>query len=163
MIDGKKVVTIPQTVIVHKYYYTGDRSFQAPLLKGGPTIVVFQHPETGCQAMLEVQMLPGAPRITYRREFIEYDFGEQSIRLEVGNIGLWGKVHEPRVKYRRHGRTQAEKKQAHARKVRAFFAPLTGLFRGDSLEGEKNVDKRGIVLPEANITDDLEGTIPTIR
>src|SRR5437870_1587189 len=38
--EGRVVVDIPPTVLVHRYYYTGDRSFQARLLPGGPCIVV---------------------------------------------------------------------------------------------------------------------------
>src|SRR5258707_834397 len=37
---GAILVDIPPTVLVHRYYYTGDRSFQARLLPGGPCVVV---------------------------------------------------------------------------------------------------------------------------
>lgn len=164
VIDGKKIVTIPQAVIVHKYYYTGDRSFQGPLLKGGPTIVVFHHPATGCQEMLEVQMLPGAPRITYRRDFIEYDFGERAIRLEIGEVGLLGRSDAPSVKYRRKGRMHRDNKDKENEKIRTFFAPLTRLFGEESTDGATlKPNRTDIFPPEANITDDLEGTVPTVR
>ena len=55
------VVDIPPTILVHKYYYTGDRSFQGPSLPGGPSIVVAAHPRTGDRTYVPVQLLPGAP------------------------------------------------------------------------------------------------------
>src|SRR5262245_125102 len=45
--SGRVIVDIPPTVLVHRYYYTGDRSFQYKMLPGGPCIVVASHPKTG--------------------------------------------------------------------------------------------------------------------
>jgi hypothetical protein len=93
--NGEKLVDIPPTVLVHKYYYTGDRSFQAQLLPGGPTIVVVNHPKTGERCYVEVQMMPGAPRVTYTVHGIEYDFGEHGIKLAFRPV-----TQKPFVRYR---------------------------------------------------------------
>ncbi len=87
-------VDIPPTVLVHRYYYTGDRSFQAPLLPGGPSVVVVNHPRTGERLYLPVQMLPGAPRVTYTDSCIEYDYGTQGITIKFA----W--ICGPKVVYR---------------------------------------------------------------
>jgi len=79
--DGVRHVDIPPTVIVHNYYYTGDRDFRGPSFPGGPSVVVVSHPATGERQYLEVQMLPGSPRITYRKSYIDYNFGERRIRV----------------------------------------------------------------------------------
>ena len=46
--DGLKV-DIPPAVHVHRYYYSGDKEIQGPIVAGGPTIVVAKHPKTGQQ------------------------------------------------------------------------------------------------------------------
>lgn len=87
-------VDIPPSVLVHKYYYTGDRSFQAQLLPGGPVIIVVTHPRTGERCYVQTQMLPGAPRVTYAARSIEYDYGSHGMTLHFGLFG------QPTVKYR---------------------------------------------------------------
>lgn len=91
--DGTKQIDIPPTVLVHKFYYTGDRSFQGPLLTGGPVIVTVSHPKTLERLYVPLVLPPGAPRVTYRRESIRYDYGPQSITL------TWGLCGNPRVDY----------------------------------------------------------------
>lgn len=91
---GQLRVDLPPTVLIHKYYYTGDRSFQAQLLPGGPTILVVSHPKTGERCYIETQMLPGAPRVTYTAHEIDYDYGAHGMTL---CFGLFGK---PKVTYR---------------------------------------------------------------
>lgn len=92
--NGKMIVEIPPVVLVHRYYFTGERSFQAQLLPGGPTIVVFNHPKTGERTYIDVQMPPGAPRVTYTDHAIEYDFGNTGVTVCFGLLG------NPSVKYR---------------------------------------------------------------
>lgn len=91
---GRTVVDIPPTVLVHRYYYTGDRSFQGPMLPGGPSIIVVHHPKSGDQLYVQAQMLPGAPRVSYTSCSIEYDYGPQAIILKFGHHG------NPSVVYR---------------------------------------------------------------
>ncbi len=55
-------VDIPPTVLVHRYYYSGDRSFQGPLL-------------------------PGAPRVFYSARSIEYDYGSHSTFIRFPKYG----------------------------------------------------------------------------
>ncbi|MCC7423435.1 MAG: hypothetical protein IT428_24425 [Planctomycetaceae bacterium] len=97
---GGPVVTIPPTIIVHRYYYTGDRKFQGPTLPGGPTILVVHHPRTGEQLNLTVQMLPGAPRIEYSRNEITYDFGRRKMTVDFGRAPrLFCGERDPDVSY----------------------------------------------------------------
>ncbi len=92
--NGTMTVEIPPVVLVHRYYFTGERSFQAQFLPGGPTIVVANHPKTGERCYIDVQMPPGAPRVTYTDHAIEYDFGDTSVSVCFGIFG------NPSVKYR---------------------------------------------------------------
>ncbi len=87
-------VDIPPAVLVHKYYYTGDRSFQAQMLPGGPVILVVNHPRTGERCYIQTNLLPGAPRVTYTAKSIEYDYGSHGITLRFGLFG------HPKVTYR---------------------------------------------------------------
>lgn len=91
---GNMIVDIPPVVLVHRYYFTGERSFQAQLLPGGPSIVVVNHPKTGERCYIDVQMPPGAPRVTYTHHSIEYDFGDTGVSVVFGLFG------HPSVKYR---------------------------------------------------------------
>lgn len=89
-------VDIPPAVLVHRYYYTGDRSFQAQMLPGGPVIVVANHPLTNERCYIPVQMIPGAPLVRYTAHAIEYDFRQHGISVVFGRFG------PPTVKYRSH-------------------------------------------------------------
>lgn len=91
---GEATIDIPPVVLVHRYYYSGDRSFQGPMLPGGPSILVVNHPKTGERLYVEAQMMPGAPRITYTGHGIEYDYGQQAVSLRFGLLG------KPKVMYR---------------------------------------------------------------
>lgn len=95
---GQMQVEIPPVVLVHRYYYTGDRSFQGPMLPGGPSIIVAHHPQSGERLYVPVQMMPGAPRVTYTAHSIVFDYGEQGTTVHFGQAG------SHKVKYRT-GRT----------------------------------------------------------
>ena len=84
---GVQQIDIPPTVLVHKFYYTGDRSFQGPMLPGGPMIVSVTHPKTQERVYVPVMLPPGAPRVTYTSHAIRYDFGPQSVTLAFGACG----------------------------------------------------------------------------
>jgi len=90
--NGVMDVDIPPTIIVHKYYYSGDRSFRGPYIPGGPSVVVAGHPRTGERVYVPTMMFPGFPTVTYRSSSIRYDYGPQSVEVCFG----WFK---PRVVY----------------------------------------------------------------
>lgn len=114
---GRLAVEVPPTVIVHHYYYTGDRNFQGPLVPGGPTILVVAHPVTGERLYVEVQMLPGVPRVTYRRKSITYDFGRRRMVVEFPLCGA------PKVRYCESDRLDdaREALNTHADHARSWF------------------------------------------
>jgi hypothetical protein len=139
--DGVARVDIPPTVLVHRFYYTGDRSFQGPMLPGGPSIIVVNHPADGERLYLEVQMLPGAPRVIYTRHEIEYNYGVQSIILSFGAHG------RPKISYRQGVSlaTQvrvagAQVRQSTVRLVERTGAPAAARM---VLQGTKNVAETG--------------------
>lgn len=99
---GDLQVEIPPTVLVLKYYYTGNRTFQGPMLPGGPSILVINHPKTGERCYLSVQMLPGAPRVNYCERSVEFDYGENAIIVVFPFFG------SPTIKYR-NGTTWSHK------------------------------------------------------
>jgi hypothetical protein len=121
--DGVARIDIPPCVLVHKYYYTGDRSFQAPLLPGGPTVVVVNHPADGERIYLEIQMPPGAPRVIYTRHSIEYNYGIQSVILSFGAHG------RPKVTFRQGASalTRARVAGERARQATSRFIERTGV------------------------------------
>jgi hypothetical protein len=93
--DGEELaIDIPPSIIVHRYYYTGDREFQGPRLPGGPTILVATHPRSGERCYLRAQILPGMPRVVYRKNSILYDYGHHAIRIKFPHFG------NPVVEYR---------------------------------------------------------------
>jgi len=113
-------IDIPPVVLVHRYYYTGDRSFQAQMLPGGPTIIVVNHPQTGERCYIPAQTLPGAPRVTYTSSCIEYDYGENGITVHFGLLG------QPTIKYR-SGLTWSTKmgNLVHAEQLKAKAQAVT--------------------------------------
>lgn len=92
-------VDIPPTLIVHNYYYTGNRDFRGPALPGGPSIIVATHPYTGERLYLSVNMLAGSPRVTYRKSHIDYDFGHQKVRVRFAHPFRVVHRHQPTVSY----------------------------------------------------------------
>lgn len=121
--DGKFLVDIPPAVLVHRYYYSGERSFQGPQIPGGPTILVMNHPRTGQRLYVETQMLPGAPRVKYTSSTIEYDYDSQAIILKFGHHG------NPSVTYRQGVPLALRIKQASARRHEKIdnFVQRTGI------------------------------------
>lgn len=88
-------IEIPETVLVHRYYYTGDRTFQGPMIPGGPSVVVVNHPKTGKRCYIPVQMMPGAPTVTYSGRAIVYDYDSHAITIQFSWL-----TGEPKVSYR---------------------------------------------------------------
>lgn len=91
-------VEVMPTVLIHRYYYTGDRKFQAQLIPGGPSILVVQDPISNKQRYLQVTLPPGAPLVKYTGRSIEYDYGFSSVAIQFRRFG------RPKV-HHRSGRT----------------------------------------------------------
>ena len=164
----RQEVDIPPTVLVHHYYYTGDRDFQAQLLPGGPCIAVMNHPRTGERTYVPVQMQPGAPRVKYTGHRIEYDFGNRGI-----SIVFIGKKN-PSVRYRNGEKLATKVSSAlgiehavtHVRKFQTLSTRTsdkaktvvtgTGLFAADAVGGLLRPIKQVVQLgPFSGVGDRL--------
>ncbi len=82
--DGK--VDIPPTLHVHRYYYSEDKEYQGPMITGGPTTVVAQHPSTGERLYIDVVLPPGAPTIAYDRHSITYVYPHKRVVICFGTL-----------------------------------------------------------------------------
>ncbi len=78
---GGMKVDIPPTVHVHRYYYSGDKEFQGPIIQGGPTVVVANHPKTGKRMYIDVVLPAGAPRIAYNKHSITYVYTDKRVAI----------------------------------------------------------------------------------
>jgi hypothetical protein len=76
-------IEIPPTLHVHRYYYSGDKIFQGPIIQGGPTVVVASHPKTGQRMYIDVVLPAGAPRIKYTGNTITYIYNAARRRVEI--------------------------------------------------------------------------------
>ena len=85
-VKGGMQVDIPPAVHVHRFYYSGDKEFQGPIITGGPTVVVANHPRTGERMYIDVVLPAGAPRISYDKRGITYVYPKQ--RVTVNFRGL---------------------------------------------------------------------------
>lgn len=74
-------VDIPPTVHVHRYYYSGDKEFQGPIIQGGPTVVVANHPKTGERMYVNVTLPPGAPKIVHNKQSITYLYADRRVEI----------------------------------------------------------------------------------
>lgn len=79
---GGQEIDIPPTVHVHRYYYSGDKVYQGPILQGGPTIVVASHPKTGERMYIDVVLPAGAPRIAYTKHTISYIYNDRRVEVK---------------------------------------------------------------------------------
>lgn len=121
--NGFAQIETPPTIIIHRYYYTGDRDFQGPMLQGGPTLLTVNDPASGEQVQIEAFLPPGAPRITYRSDRIVYDYRESTITVRFRHPGLLGRERSGKpmivVTHRSPGAVtaarNAEKRRAHQR------------------------------------------------
>ncbi len=161
---GRAHVEIPPSLIVHRYYYNGDRSFRGPDLPGGPSIIVAQHPNDGQLVYLPVQMLPGSPVVHYSARSIEYDFGDRAVIVAFPKIG------QPTVSYR-NGRSVKEK-VAHLlgiEKVKSTFSDAkssmeslkeTTVCQGRATGAFLKEAARPITLPAQRLAQLLPGFTP---
>jgi hypothetical protein len=141
--DGLTRVDIPRTVLVHRYYYSGDRSFQAQMLPGGPCVVVVNHPKTGERLYIPVQMIPGAPRVTYTGNSIEYDFHTQAVTI---TFCCW-LSDRPKVEYRTGVPV--------ARRVGAAVAVV-------GKAGREFIDRTGLPEAKDKVCDGAKNVVETV-
>ncbi len=141
-----QTIDVPPTVLVHKFYYTGDRTFQGPMLAGGPVIVSINHPKTLERVYVPVTLPPGAPRVTYTSDAIRYDFGPQSITLAFGHCG------NPRVRYSQSANASetARKKAVEARENTSSWVQRTGIPQGVQRFKEGTKSTAGAVADRIN-------------
>jgi hypothetical protein len=78
---GGLTVDIPPAVHVHRYYYSGDKEIQGPIINGGPTVVVANHPKTGERMYIDVVLPAGAPRIAYNQHGITYVYPNKRVAV----------------------------------------------------------------------------------
>ncbi len=79
--NGALEVDIPATVHVHRFYYDGDKEYQGPILQGGPTVVVANHPKTGDRKYVDVTLPAGAPVIAYCKSAITYIYPDRRVSI----------------------------------------------------------------------------------
>jgi hypothetical protein len=106
-INNNRQVEIPPAVHVHRYYYSGDKEYQAPIITGGPTIVVARHPLTSDQLNIDVMLPAGAPLISYTAKSITYVYPHQRVVISFCRL-LSCKVKVIYVKGHGLGRTVHE-------------------------------------------------------
>ena len=80
-VEGGREIDIPPKVHVHRYYYSGDKEFQGPIINGGPTVVVANHPKTGERMYIDVVLPAGAPRIAYNKHGITYVYPDKRVAV----------------------------------------------------------------------------------
>ncbi len=79
-------VEIPPAVHVHRYYYSGDKEIQGPIIQGGPTVVVARHPKTGEQMYVDVVLPAGTPAIAYNKHSIAYVYPERRVSIHFSKF-----------------------------------------------------------------------------
>ena len=79
-------VQIPPTLHIHPYYYSGDKEYQGPIINGGPTIIVANHPKTGEKLYIEAVLPQGAPIIAYSATTITYIYQNRRVVIEFKHL-----------------------------------------------------------------------------
>lgn len=80
-------INIPETLHVHRYYYSGDKEIQGPILHGGPTVIVANHPVCGERMYVRATLPAGAPRIAYTGHSITYVYPDQRVQVRFHRFG----------------------------------------------------------------------------
>jgi hypothetical protein len=90
-IDGVEI-DIPPTIHVHRYYYSGNKEYQGPIIDGGPTVVVANSPFSGERMYIDVMLPAGAPVIAYDKLSITYVYPNRRVCIAFDPL-LHDKVH----------------------------------------------------------------------
>jgi len=85
--EGIAEINIPETLHIHRYYYSGDKEIQGPILHGGPTMIVANHPFCGERMYIRAVLPSGAPRIAYTGHTITYVYPNQRVVVRFHRIG----------------------------------------------------------------------------
>lgn len=79
-------IEIAPTTHVHRFYYNGDKEYQGPLIQGGPTIVVANHPRTSKRMYIDVNLPSGAPLIVYDKCAITYVYQDRRVVINFARL-----------------------------------------------------------------------------
>jgi len=85
--EGISQIRIPETLHIHRYYYSGDKEIQGPILQGGPTMIVANHPFCGERMYVQAVLPSGAPRIAYTGHAITYVYPNQRVMIRFHRLG----------------------------------------------------------------------------
>ena len=86
--SGHPEIDIPPTVHVHRYYYSGDKIFQGPIIQGGPIVLVANHPKSGERMYVDVVLPPGTPRIQHTKNSISYIYSNKRVEVKFQHFPL---------------------------------------------------------------------------
>lgn len=84
--DETQQIDVPPSIHTHRYYYSGDKEYQGPIINGGPTVVVANHPKTNERMYVDVMLPPGAPEIAYTRKSIQYIYPDKRVVIEFSYL-----------------------------------------------------------------------------
>ena len=90
-VDGVEI-EIPPTIHVHRYYYSGNKEYQGPIIDGGPTVVVANNPFSGEKIYIDVMLPAGAPVIAYDKLSIKYIYPNRRVCISFDPL-IHDKVH----------------------------------------------------------------------
>ena len=85
--EDSATIQIPETLHVHRYYYSGDKEIQGPILHGGPTMIVANHPVCGERMYVRATLPAGAPRIAYTGRSITYVYPDRRVEVRFHRFG----------------------------------------------------------------------------
>ena len=126
-------IDIAPTIHVHRNYYNGNKEYQGPIMVGGPTVVVANHPKTNKRTYIDVNLPPGAPSIAYDRHGITYVYNDQRVRLDFGLL--------------------------HTEKVHVSYLTGRGMARRAHERGREIADRKAAAQQQ----QPLRGTVATIK
>jgi hypothetical protein len=109
-------VEIPATLHIHPYYYSRDMEYQGPIIQGGPTIVVANHPKTGKKMYIDVTLPAGAPVVAYDKHSITYVYPDQRIIIHFSIL-----LHDHAIVKNVHGRGFRRVVRDSNRKIHEHF------------------------------------------
>ena len=80
------IADIAPTIHFHRYFYSGDKTYQGPRIEGGPTTVVLRHPSTRKRMEIDVMLAPGTPEISYSRWSVTYIYPSHRTKILFSRV-----------------------------------------------------------------------------